>query len=42
MILMGSFVSSSQIFLLFGTIAGTYFIINFIISYGVRTIRTEY
>ncbi|OOM74805.1 amino acid ABC transporter permease [Clostridium sp. BL-8] len=42
MILMGSFVSSTQIFLLFGTIAGTYFIINFIISYGVRTIRTEY
>lgn len=42
MILMGSFVSSSQIFLLFGAIAGTYFIINFAISSGVRTIRTEY
>lgn len=42
MILMGSFVSSSQIFLLFGAIAGTYFIINFGISSGVRTIRTEY
>ena len=42
MILMGSFVSSSQIFLLFGAIAGTYFVINFAISSGVRTIRTEY
>jgi amino acid ABC transporter membrane protein 2, PAAT family (TC 3.A.1.3.-) len=42
MILMGSFVSSSQIFLLFGAIAATYFIINFTISCCVRTIKTEY
>ncbi|WP_297428745.1 amino acid ABC transporter permease [Clostridium sp.] len=42
MILMGSFVSSFQIFLLFGTIAATYFIVNFAISCCVRTIRTEY
>lgn len=42
MILMGSFVSSYQIFLLFGAIAATYFIMNFTISCCVRTIRTEY
>lgn len=42
MILMGSFATSSQIFLLFGALAGMYFIINFTISCGVRTIRTEY
>jgi putative glutamine transport system permease protein len=42
MIIMGSFVTSSQIFILFGTIAATYFIINFAISCGVRTIKTEY
>jgi len=42
MILMGSFASSSQVFLLFGTIAATYFIINFAISCSVRTIKTAY
>lgn len=42
MILMGSFATSFQIFLLFGALAGMYFIINFTISCGVRTIKTEY
>ena len=42
MILMGSFASSFQVFLLFGTLAATYFIINFAISCSVRTIETAY
>ena len=42
MILMGSFASSSQVFLLFGTLAATYFIINFAISCSVRTIKISY
>lgn len=42
MILMGSFASSTQVFLLFGTIAGVYFILNFLISCGVRTIKVSY
>lgn len=42
MILMGSFASSSQVFLLFGTLASTYFIINFLISCSLRTIKTAY
>ena len=42
MILMGSFASSFQVFLLFGTLAATYFIINFAISCSVRTIKTAY
>lgn len=42
MILMGSFASSVQVFLLFGALAATYFIINFIISCSVRTIKTAY
>lgn len=42
MILMGSFVSSYQVFILFGFLAATYFIINFVISCGVRTIKTSY
>mgnify|MGYP001430083524 CR=1 FL=1 len=42
MILMGSFATSSQVFLLFGTLAATYFIINFAISCSVRTIKTVY
>ncbi len=42
MILMGSFASSSQVFLLFGTLAITYFIINFIISCSVRTMKAAY
>lgn len=42
MILMGSFASSYQVFLLFGTLAATYFIINFAISCSVRTIKTAY
>lgn len=42
MILMGSFVSSYQVFILFGFLAATYFIINFVISCSVRTIKTSY
>lgn len=42
MILMGRLTTSSQVFLLFGTLALTYFIINFIISCSVRTIKTAY
>lgn len=42
MIIMGSLVSSSQIFLLFGTIALVYFLINFSISLCVRRIRTSF
>lgn len=42
MILMGSFASSTQVFLLFGTIAGVYFILNFLISCSVRTIKVSY
>ena len=42
MILMGSFASSYQVFLLFGALAATYFIINFAISCSVRTIKTVY
>lgn len=42
MIIMGSFATSTQVFLLFGTLAATYFIINFVISCSVRTIRTVY
>ena len=42
MILMGSFASSYQVFLLFGTLAATYFIINFAISCSVRTIKISY
>lgn len=42
MILMGSFVSSYQVFILFGFLAATYFIINFAISCSVRTIKTSY
>lgn len=38
MILMGSFASSSDVFILFLTIAGVYFLINFTISYVVRQI----
>lgn len=42
MIIMGSFATSTQVFLLFGTLAATYFIINFVISCSVRTIRIVY
>ena len=42
MIIMGSFKSSYQVFLLFGALAATYFIINFTISCSVRTIKTVY
>ncbi|MDS0526462.1 amino acid ABC transporter permease [Clostridium sp. SHJSY1] len=42
MILMGSFASSTQVFLLFGTLAGVYFLLNFLISCGVRTIKILY
>jgi len=42
MIIMGSFKSSYQVFLLFGALAATYFIINFAISCSVRTIKTVY
>ena len=42
MILMGSFASSSQVFLLFGTLAATYFIINLAISCSVRAIKIAY
>ena len=42
MIIMGSFATSTQVFLLFGTLAATYFIINFTISCSVRTIKTAY
>lgn len=36
MILMGSFATSAQVFLLFGTLAASYFIINFILSCTMR------
>lgn len=36
MILMGSFATSTQVFILFGLLAAMYFIINFILSYVVR------
>ncbi|MBD7910733.1 MULTISPECIES: amino acid ABC transporter permease [Clostridium] len=39
MILMGSFVSSTQVFLLFGALAGIYFMVNFFISCSVRRIK---
>lgn len=39
MIIMGSFATSTQVFLLFGILAVTYFIINFAISCSVRTIK---
>lgn len=42
MIIMGSFATSTQVFLLFGTLAATYFIINFVISCSVRTIKIAY
>jgi putative glutamine transport system permease protein len=42
MILMGNFGSPTQVFLLFGTLAGVYFILNFLISCGVRTIKVSY
>ena len=42
MILMGSFATSTQVFLLFGTIAASYFIINFILSCTMRSIKTVY
>lgn len=42
MIIMGSFASSAQVFLLFGAMAATYFVINFAISCSVRTIKTAY
>lgn len=41
MILMGSFRTSSQVFALFGFIAASYFIINFLISYFVRLRRRK-
>lgn len=42
MIIMGSFATSTQVFLLFGILAVTYFIINFAISCSVRTIKIAY
>ena len=42
MILMGSFATSSQVFLLFGFLALSYFIVNFIISCTMRSIKTAY
>lgn len=42
MIIMGSFATSTQVFLLFGILAATYFIINFAISCSVRTIKIAY
>jgi len=38
----GSFASSAQVFLLFGAMAATYFIINFAIDCSARTIKTAY
>ena len=42
MILMGSFATSSQVFLLFGFLALSYFVINFIISCTMRSIKASY
>lgn len=42
MIIMGSFATSTQVFLLFEILAVTYFIINFAISCSVRTIKIAY
>lgn len=42
MIIMGSFATSTQVFLLFGILALTYFIINFAISCSVRIIKIAY
>ena len=42
MILMGSFATSTQVFLLFGTLAASYFVINFILSCSMRSIKTSY
>jgi putative glutamine transport system permease protein len=42
MIIMSSFASSTQVFLLFATLAGVYFIINFLISCSVRSIKVSY
>lgn len=42
MILMGSFATSTQVFLLFGILAASYFIINFILSCTMRSIKTVY